>query len=762
MNLIRGLLTIVIFSSACAKTSDEETLYLSIYVNHVKKIDLVEVVRNSNKFNIEKKWISKLDISTFKNIPGHSINICGVEKIRCVYDKQKQTLLLMADVELLPTYNLEREIINHKTIIKTRGLLVNYNASFTKFNGIPAGLDLLQQWRLFTENGSFETTGNYHDTLGTTPNRLNNGVTRYDTHFTRYDEQKSQVIRVGDFVSSGNTWSRQYRMGGLRIAKDYSLQPDFITYPYPEFSGSSVLPSTVELFINGSRQYIDAVAPGNFNINYAPTVSGLSNATIQTRDARGRYTEQTLQFYLSTELLKPGLSSYDFNVGSLRQQYGTRSFEYDSSIATVGNFRYGLSRRVTGSVHYELTGGMRNVGVGMDLVIDSLGILSPSIAYGENSRHGGALSSLAYRYQTRRWGLSARWLKRNKKYQDIGSINDVRFSQRETQVSTAYSFDEGTALSFNYVNYKMFNDPSAELISFGFSKSKAQASFNASLSYALDQDETWAFNASFSMPFGIRSRGSIRAFEASNARSQSYLNYNTSSEKPNFWNVSGLLSLSQTNYAVRGNIKTNGNEFTLSGYKRDGNEGYFADVSGSFVLYQKNLYSGRRIADTFAIVSTGGIKDVPVYVENQRLGSTDSNGTFLITGVPAYNSMRVSIGTEGLPLNSQVTQPEQLFSGAKGNAAFIKFDIQNKLSAVVILTDSTGIPLKLGTQVSLNDGDFFSSVGWDGEVYLEKVKSKNTLTVRAEGKGCEVTFETSVSSEQIPRVGPIVCNLEKL
>lgn len=760
MNYLSRLLLILILNSAWATQDDRETLYLSVYVNHVKKIELVQLERVSHDFFINQQWLSKLDLKISKQVEEESINICGIPGIQCVYDKKLQSLLLMAEIPLLPTYTLSGKVSEQPTYNKHFGALLNYNTSLTKFNNLPVSLDILQQWRMFTPSGSFETTGNYHAVFGSQTEESLEGLVRYDSHFTQYDERNQRVVRIGDFVSSGGTWSRQYRMGGLRIATDFSLQPNFIAYPTPEIIGSSILPSSVELYINNSRQFIGSAQPGSFQIEYAPTTTGLSTATIQTQDARGRYTEQSLQFYVATNLLKPGVSDYDLNLGYLREEYGRTSFDYDSSLMTVGNLRYGLNNNITGNFHYELSGRLKNLGLGVDLKLGNYGILSPAVAYGNAGNKQGFLSSIAYSYQARRWGLSTRWISRERQYQDIGTLNEARLSKREAQISTAYALDNGTALSVNYFDYEVFDEPATRVVNLGFSKSHTQASMSASISYSIEPESAWNVNFTFSMPLGRRSRGGIRSFDGSDSSSQSYLSFNTVSEQPNFWNVSGLLSLNQKNYAARANIRTNNNEWTVSGFQRENSSGMFGDVSGSLVLFDNQLYSGERIADTFAIVSTDGIKDVPVYVENQRLGQTNDNGFFLITGVPAYNTMRVSIGTQGLPLNSQIDKPTKSFSGARGNAALVNFKINTVRSALAVLVDEQGNYLPVGQEVQLNNGAFNTSIGWDGEVYLENVKSNNVLTVSFDDRTCEITFDYETKTNQIPTIGPLICKLE--
>jgi outer membrane usher protein len=49
-------------------------------------------------------------------------------------------------------------------------------------------------------------------------------------------------------------------------------------------------------------------------------------------------------------------------------------------------------------------------------------------------------------------------------------------------------------------------------------------------------------------------------------------------------------------------------------------------------------------------------------------------------------------------------------------------------------------------------------VGWDGLVYLENLAAHNTLQVTVgEGRTCQATFDLDINEEQVPLIGPLVC-----
>lgn len=61
-----------------------------------------------------------------------------------------------------------------------------------------------------------------------------------------------------------------YALGGLQIGSNFDLQPYMTTTPLPAFFGSATLPSAVELYVNGLKQYSGEVPAGPFELNTAP------------------------------------------------------------------------------------------------------------------------------------------------------------------------------------------------------------------------------------------------------------------------------------------------------------------------------------------------------------------------------------------------------------------------------------------------------------------------------------------------------------
>ncbi len=145
---------------------------------------------------------------------------------------------------------------------------------------------------------------------------------RTDTYWRTDLPGRMQTLVIGDTISSAGAWSQPVRYSGVRYARDFTLAPAYVTYPMPSISGSAALPSTVDVLINNRHNSSSTVQPGPFELTNVPTVTGAGQMQLVVRDLLGRETVISQNYYLAPVLLKPGLSDFSFEAGSLRENYG--------------------------------------------------------------------------------------------------------------------------------------------------------------------------------------------------------------------------------------------------------------------------------------------------------------------------------------------------------------------------------------------------------------------------------------------------------
>lgn len=156
---------------------------------------------------------------------------------------------------------------------------------------------LSTELRLFTPRGVFVNSG--YSTLESGRSEY----TRQDSYWTYSDVERMRTWTVGDFISSSLGWSRAVRLGGISLARNFDVRPDLITFPVPALGGSAVVPTTVDLYINGLRQATAEASGGPFLFANPPAVSGAGKASIVFQDALGREVVIQRPLYMDTRLL---------------------------------------------------------------------------------------------------------------------------------------------------------------------------------------------------------------------------------------------------------------------------------------------------------------------------------------------------------------------------------------------------------------------------------------------------------------------------
>ena len=82
--------------------------------------------------------------------------------------------------------------------------------------------------------------------------------------------ERLATLRVGDGISAPGAWGRAVRFGGVQFGTNFATQPTLVTTPLLAARGEAVVPSTVDVFINGQRVASEAVPPGPFAIENLP------------------------------------------------------------------------------------------------------------------------------------------------------------------------------------------------------------------------------------------------------------------------------------------------------------------------------------------------------------------------------------------------------------------------------------------------------------------------------------------------------------
>lgn len=148
--------------------------------------------------------------------------------------------------------------------VSSTGALFNYDIYASRYKR-NSQLAAWSEQRLFGHYGYISNSGIAKQALSGESSDNYGGYLRYDTTFSHFDEANAIRWQAGDLITDSLVWSNSIRIGGLSISRDFSIRPDIVTFPLPQFSGQAVVPTSVDLFINGNMTSSEHARPGQLS-----------------------------------------------------------------------------------------------------------------------------------------------------------------------------------------------------------------------------------------------------------------------------------------------------------------------------------------------------------------------------------------------------------------------------------------------------------------------------------------------------------------
>lgn len=737
------------------------TLYLELLVNQRPTSKLVAVQVRDGHYLVDADELRDAGLPLPAEMRG-PVAIDSIPQVQSHYDAYGQRLLVDVPPDWLPGQTFGGAGITSRIPAQTSlGAMFNYDL----YTSAPEqGRSYSSAWtdlRLFGAFGSLHNSGVYQHAYGDAQG-MNEGYLRYDTGWRTSDEERMITYELGDLVTNALPWSSPVRVGGLQIARDFSVRPDVVTYPLPQFSGEAAVPTTVDLFVNGYRSSSTSVDPGPFTITNVPFINGAGNAVVVTTDALGRQVSTTVPFYVTSSLLKPGLSDYSFASGTLRRDYGLKSFSYGPAVAN-GSYRYGLNDYLTLESHAEGADDLALGGLGAVLRLGNLGTLNLAASHGGMQGDNGEQRVVGYQYNGRRFNFSLQRIERDSGFADLSvyDLDDYQLSRKSTQTTSSLSLERWGSVGVGYFDIEAADHSRTRLLNLSWSKPLWG---NANLYLSANReigDSNWTTALLLSIPFDLHGTlgGSIE--RNADKRMTRRINYSRSipSDGGFGWDL-GYTDADDADSYRQASLSWRGDSLQLQGgaYGNAGDYTRWLDMSGSVVWMDNALFAANRVPDAFVLVSTDGQPEIPVRYENQLVGSTDANGHLLVPWATAYYGAKYEIDPLNLPSAITTPEVEKRVAVKAGSGYLLRFPVQRVAAASVILRDAAGKNLPVGALVRTVNGQE-AYVGWDGRVYLEHLRAENRLQVELpEGGHCTVGFSLDTAQDEVALVGPLTCH----
>jgi outer membrane usher protein len=733
-----------------ANLSAEQRLELELFVNGLRTNVVAPVIKQGPRFRMRAADLRRAGLSF--EASGDMLFLDSLGGVRADYDAPAQQLHLTVSPEYLPTQHIGENGREFRPAKYDMGALLNYDVYVTGGDKAPVQASVWHEARVFGPAGVFSTTGALR--TGSAKNYV-----RFDSYWRWSDERSMTTVEAGDIITRTLPYAPAVRLGGIQLSRDFSVRPDIITYPLPEFAGSAALPSTVDLLVDGQRIAGSRVNPGPFTLGTLPPVNGYGEANLIVTDIHGRSVATALPFYVSSALLRPGLTDYSVAAGAFRRNYGVRNFDY-GGLAVSASARHGVTPGVTLEVRAEVADDMHLAGGGAVAKLGNFGTVSAAYSRSFGERADGGQFDLGYEYQARGFSIGLRHMRRDSGYLDLGLL-DRRTPggwERLSAATASLSLGAAGTLGLGYFELRQQRGRDARLANLAWAVPLwGESRLYASLSRDF-VDRSWSGALTFSIPLGD---GTLNAGVAQDQDGRTGVRADYSRPVPTEggWglNASAASEDGRSPY-LRGDViwRTQPIQLRAGAYGRDDITGWFG-ASGSFVFMDGSLFAANRVADAFAVVSTNGEPGVPVRYENQLIGTTNEKGQLLVPSASAYYAARYDIDTLDLPANMQVPVVSQRVAIAAGSGHVIRFPVTHSAAARATLRDAAGSVIPAGAAATIN-GHLSTYVGWDGLLFIEQVAAHNRIAVSLpDGGTCHADFAADVKANDIIELGSLTC-----
>ncbi|NYT75969.1 fimbrial biogenesis outer membrane usher protein [Alcaligenaceae bacterium] len=772
-----------------------QQLYLQVSINGNRVASLMPFEQRGNALWANPDVLHRLGFRQVEQ-GSTSLNLATMPGVTFTYDPANQTVAIVAPLEALDLDMTKIQGSQIETIQATpgTGALLNYDLYAVHDTSSGSTLSASSEIRVFSPLGVLNNTmlttlqtkskdaassnQSYYDYSRRTRN------VRLDTAWRSYWPESELSLSIGDTITSYLPWTRSIRIGGIRFGRDFSLTPYRITSPLPAFMGTAVLPSAVDLYIDGIKRYNGQLPAGPFQLDNMPVVNGLGNAQVALTDALGRRTLVDIPFYVSTSLLSQGLTDWALEAGYVRKNYGYASFSYEKDPIYSGTMRYGISNHLTLEGHGEYSNRASTLGAGAVATLGVLGQVSASYSASRSDGLQGSQYSLGYQWQSRRFNIGMNTVRSNEHYRDIAAVYSNSSTPRVSESAVAgVNLDKLGSFNVSYVhtrygkamvspysygsgvynNYTYYGDgggaSSNRYLGLYWSKSfgsRATVSVSYNRSLNAPHDNTVFVGLSMYLDDNVTVGGSVQRRNGENTYGVNASQW-TQGDTGWSWTVQGQQGQNskygnaEASYrSLKGDYRAGVNVYN------DSNSAYVG-ASGSVVAMDGDVFAGRKIYDGFAVVSTSGVPNVPVMLENREIGLTDTRGRLLISPLGAYQKNQISIDPLNLPTDMKIERVNANVAPQKGSGAIVKFDLKPVRAATITVHDRHGQPIAVGAPLSLNGIPTGAVMGYDGLAYVEDLEQNNTLLVATPGGDCTVHFPYPQLAAPLPSIGPLTC-----
>ena len=753
---------------------EQQELYLSVVLNQASSAAFGHFIQTPQDLLISRETLQELQLKiNAPDAPQHAgfISLAQIPGLSYDYNALAQSIQLNVSASFLQANTVagftpvEAAKVNAQQI--RPGALFNYDfyAQAAEDAWSLSGWNELRFFG-FGEGNVLSISANHAYTQTEASAELKSQI--LDTYWQKDFAGRALTLTLGDSQTRALDWSRSARISGIKLAKNYSLQPYQVTSPLASFKDSVLLPSTVDLLINGIQQSSSEVLPGQFNIQTAPSITGAGTAQLLITDLNGQRRAVNFSLFGTSRLLQRGLSDWEVNLGVNKLNYAVKSFSYGHELLMNATFRHGLSSDTTLESHAEYSNAAALAGFGIvHRLPDAWGVLNGSYSRSELNGQAGQAYSAGYEWNNRLISFSMRHQQSAGNFGDLASGLGYAYIDRSDQAffglntrfgqfGSSYAAQQYQGIDNKYLIFNWsYYFPSKSYLTLNMTRNlnEKDHSFFMSLNIPLDRQTNAAVNGQKNPDYNKVS-ASVRRTALQNQADWGWQG-NVEYSNPDNYSLQGQLqretSVGQWDVGVQ-NARINGEDYSTA----------VGSARGSLVLMNRSLFAMRQSLNSFAVVSTAGVADIPVRLENRLVGKTNRKGLLLIDSLNPYQHNAVSIDALDLPLEYKIESTQLDAVPYSGSGLYLNFPIYKMRAVQWAAVDAQNQPLKMGSRVWAQpaaphpDDPEQTIVGRDGMIYLENPPAA-AVFAEHEGKICRMDLPDFSAQYGFLDLGNLTC-----
>jgi outer membrane usher protein len=650
-----------------------------------------------------------------------------------------------------------------KPMVPTPGGYFNYDLQVTNGGGTTQESGLFEVG-VFGQYGVL--LGNFLGQTGANQNK----ATRLETTFTHDEPAALTSLRIGDAVTAPGAWGRSVRFGGIQYATNFATQPGFITLPMLGAAGTAALPSAVDIYVNNVLAAHREVAPGPFDVNNLPPITGTGQVRVVVTDLLGRQQSVVQSFYSSTDLLRAGLEDFSYSAGVLRENFGLASNDYGPWFGQA-SYRRGLTDSLTGELRAEVSQGNQVTlgGAASFLLPGLLGEVNVGGAGSHNDQGKGALALLGYQFQGSQlsFGFQSQWT--TPEFTLLGADSTLPVPRLLTSAFAGLNMGQFGSLTASYVLQDprrtmeavvpVDPHPRTEVGTVGYSLGIFdRATLSVNFSSALSGERTRQLSVSIIVPIDFQTSASGTFNKVAGKTNQQGFTAQVQRNLP-LGDGYGyrVLATDRGNLQAGGAIQTDYGTFAAEAARFEGAMSYRAGVAGGIGMVGGRGFVSRPITDSFALVDVADYANVQVYQDNQPVGRTRSDGLLLLTRLRSYDTNPIRIDPLDLAFDAQIESLSLNIVPYYRSGVYAAFEVRRSIGALLKVVREDGKPLPAGSVLKIDGVPQDFPVGLDGGAYLTDLRPTNRVRSQTGGRPCAFDLPFQPTTDPLPNLGTFVC-----